>query len=169
MSTKTSKDFIVERSTTRLYAPPGGKTSICLGGYDAEPAPRQRVNNLNNASTLSFSDSSVSASTQQQPTSMNSARGKGNQSTLSFGDYKDSPQKTTGRKPVPLINITNVDQLANANAANFNNNNVQKPATASSSSGRPGDSHNNIFGQNDVKASVRVRQAPGGASTIFFG
>ncbi len=167
MSTKTSKDFIVERSTTRLYAPPGGKTSICLGGYDAEPAPRQRVNTLNNASTLSFSDNSAPMMTQQQqqqPT-MNSARGKGNQSTLSFGDYKESPQKATGRTPVPLINITNVDQMANNtnNAANFNN--IQKPVN----SGRTGDSHNNIFGQSDMKTSVRVRQAPGGASSIFFG
>ncbi len=164
MSTKTSKDFVIERSTTRLYAPPGGKTSICLGGgYDAEQSAPQRTMKFsqNNVSTLNFGDM------QNQPAPVvNSARGRGNQSTLSFGDYKDEPvvKKTpTKSNPVPLINITNMGDFNNMSA----NKAAQKPVTVNSARG--GDSHSNIFGQCDGKSSVRIRQAPGGTSTIFFG
>ena len=41
MSTKMSNDLILERSSTRLHAPPGGKSSMAgiFGGYEA-PAPK---------------------------------------------------------------------------------------------------------------------------------
>ena len=35
MSTLMSVDMNIERSSTRLHAPPGGKTSICFGDYDS--------------------------------------------------------------------------------------------------------------------------------------
>ena len=36
MSTKMSSDMVIERSSTRLHAPPGGKSSICFGSYEPE-------------------------------------------------------------------------------------------------------------------------------------
>lgn len=42
-SNQNCGNYLTERPTTRLHAPPGGKTSFSLGwGGDDEPAPRQR-------------------------------------------------------------------------------------------------------------------------------
>ena len=44
MSTLLSTDMHIKRSTTRLHAPPGGLTTINLGGGDYEPAtPTRRI------------------------------------------------------------------------------------------------------------------------------
>ena len=38
-----STDMVMERSSTRLHAPPGGKSSICFGSYEPEPVARKAV------------------------------------------------------------------------------------------------------------------------------
>ena len=52
MSTKMSNDLILERSSTRLHAPPGGKSSMAgiFGGYEA-PAPKADAKAAAGAST----------------------------------------------------------------------------------------------------------------------
>ena len=45
MSTLTSVDMNVDRSSTRLHAPPGGKTSICLGTFGQDENIAKPVNN----------------------------------------------------------------------------------------------------------------------------
>eukprot|EP00727_Mastigamoeba_balamuthi_P006757 m51a1_g2701 hypothetical protein (87) ;mRNA; f:804133-804555 len=45
MSVKNSDQMILERSSTRVSAPPGGKSSICFcdGSQNEAPAPRAPV------------------------------------------------------------------------------------------------------------------------------
>lgn len=38
-----STDMVMERSSTRLHAPPGGKSSICFGSYEPEPVMKKAV------------------------------------------------------------------------------------------------------------------------------
>jgi hypothetical protein len=51
MSTLTSVDMNIDRSSTRLHAPPGGQSSICFGTYGqdenvAKPVNRAQSNNI---------------------------------------------------------------------------------------------------------------------------
>ena len=70
----------IERSSTRLFAPPGGKTSISFGGDDA-PATNYPVREK---------AASVKAPVQQNenvnPQPQRKARGYNNTSSISFGD-----------------------------------------------------------------------------------
>lgn len=115
--------IFVERSSTRLHAPPGGKTSISFGSYEPEvakprvveqpvtiaPTPAPNSENFNHSgrfnanrgqSSIVFGESSV-------PTPVKYT--KGTQSSISFGDYQESavskPQQRS--TAAPLENITN--------------------------------------------------------------
>lgn len=51
MSTLTSVDMNIDRSSTRLHAPPGGQSSICFGTYGLDepvnkPTHRASTNNI---------------------------------------------------------------------------------------------------------------------------
>ncbi len=44
MSTLTSKDLNITRSSTRLHAPPGGKSSIHFGDVESPVKPKEDTN-----------------------------------------------------------------------------------------------------------------------------
>jgi hypothetical protein len=52
MSTLTSVDMNIERSTTRLHAPPGGKTTFSIGGGWSEDEAPKRTGRKEAPSTL---------------------------------------------------------------------------------------------------------------------
>ena len=105
---------VAERSSTRLHAPPGGKTSICFGDYDA------------------------STDTNRSKPFVQSTKKTGSMSGILSHDGHDSDEENetkVNRRP------TNSSQMTEA--MNYES---QKPQT-----------------------SVRVRQAPGGQSSLVLG
>ena len=83
-----------ERSSTRLHAPPGGKTSISFGDYQEAPAPvnRNRMNNI-----------PAPVATENIAPRRNYG---GNKSSIQFGDDSSSFEK-------PTVNNVAVNKLSN--------------------------------------------------------
>ena len=117
MSTLMSVDMNIERSSTRLHAPPGGKTSICFGEYDT----------------------SQNYPTKAAPTSRRHQTG----AKSSMSDLL-SPRNTEEEEEDEEI----VKKMPTSNSAQMAG----------------------IFSENvDPKPAVRVRQAPGGRSSLVLG
>jgi hypothetical protein len=75
-----STDMNIDRSSTRVWAPPGGKTSICFG--DDAPAKAAAPKNTN----FQVPTGRENAAPQQQAAPQQNRRGYNNSSSISFGD-----------------------------------------------------------------------------------
>eukprot|EP01006_Ploeotia_vitrea_P060366 TRINITY_DN75773_c0_g1_i1.p1 TRINITY_DN75773_c0_g1~~TRINITY_DN75773_c0_g1_i1.p1 ORF type:complete len:132 (-),score=12.13 TRINITY_DN75773_c0_g1_i1:213-608(-) len=131
MSTLTSVDMNIDRSSTRLFAPPGGKSSISFGDDDSA--------NVNKYPTKTKQQNPITQAENMNPQPKKTARGYHGQSSICFGD-DSTPAPTKQNNPVN----TNTNATNNITAGKVSN-----------------------FPQNNT--SVRVRQAPGGTSSITFG
>ncbi len=149
MSTLTSRDLNINRPSTKLHAPPGGKSSISFG-YD-EPVKSNPVRNKGNQSSISFGaeNSGIDSPRRNQP--------------ISLANYQDSSNRVAGSAPTSargsMSSLLSQDQT------------YEDPVQQR---GRSRGSSNMSGGMSDImnhdesasKSSVRVRQAPGGM--IFF-
>ena len=125
----------IERSSTRLHAPPGGKSSFSIGmGYDeqqAAPVKRQP------------------APVQQAPT----------------------PERVVrATAPVSTNNIFGAENVpSRAPPAREQNNILADDASKPAAGVRPAVASMDNIGTESGRPSVRVRQVPGGTSSIVIG
>jgi hypothetical protein len=158
MSTLTSVDLNIERSSTRLHAPPGGKTSICLGG-NVEPVKQQvRRAPQNNI----FSEDVAPVRSRPMPTNN------------IFGE-EEAPRAVYTR-PISKENESegSMYQSTASAAGHGYNASMSKPQARAQMprEAAPQQAGESLFAtmtQAPDRTSVRVRHAPGGQSSIVLG
>eukprot|EP00604_Paraphysomonas_vestita_P000827 CAMPEP_0174818572 /NCGR_PEP_ID=MMETSP1107-20130205/1307_1 /TAXON_ID=36770 /ORGANISM="Paraphysomonas vestita, Strain GFlagA" /LENGTH=143 /DNA_ID=CAMNT_0016030599 /DNA_START=55 /DNA_END=486 /DNA_ORIENTATION=+ len=143
MSTLMSRDLNIERSSTRLHAPPGGKSSISFGD-----------------DTSSSSSYPTKRNTPQTQYSQQYQQQQNQQQTASYG--KSTPKNTQ---------VSMSDLLSQNHNSSYDNEEEerkkrnQQRGSTNSSQMTAAMNHENVM----PKTSTRVRQAPGGRSTIVIG
>mmetsp|Transcript_17071 Transcript_17071/g.32145 ORF Transcript_17071/g.32145 Transcript_17071/m.32145 type:complete len:172 (-) Transcript_17071:240-755(-) len=168
MSTLTSVDMNIDRSSTRLHAPPGGQSSICFGTYGSEqpvskPTPRTSTNNIYGT------DENAEVVKPNRRPSANNIYGTDENAEV----VKPTPRTSTN-------NIYGTDDNAEVVKPNRrpSANNIygteeteaeleKKRAAARRPSNSQGMGNVMTHDENEAPVSARrVRQAPGGSSTF---
>jgi len=152
-----------ERSSTRRVAPPGGKSTICLG------APEEAREGASHVSSNKFAcganQNAGNVLTERSTTRLHQAPG-GNSSLQLGGDYpNDSEVRTVGERR----RCKGLQQSPGGNSTlSLGDGSEAAPAQVSSSKFACGSNQNagNVI---TGRSSTRVQQAPGGASTICLG
>lgn len=134
MSTLTSIDMNINRSSTRLHAPPGGQSSICFGTYglDAPVVKPTQRNNINN---------------------------------IYGGDQVINDVAKPLRRP--STNSTNQNNIYGSDDETEAQ--LKKRLEARRPSNSQGMSNVMSYEENQPPAARRVRQAPGGTSSLTLG
>jgi hypothetical protein len=146
MSTKMSKDLHIERSSTRLHAPPGGKTSFSLG--DAI-TPTTHSGSHSNNNQFSNNNNGNTSSTHR--------RGAG-AATTSLANYFDGPDNIPPK-------VSNVPVSTSKSLGEYMK--PAQPTATTAPAAAPFGAHapaKTISGN-----GYRVRQQPGGNSSIVIG
>ena len=184
MSTLTSVDMNLNRSSTRLHAPPGGKSSLCLGTYAQDeniansrppttnnifgqeeekivkPVRQQAANNI-------FGQEEIISKPVQQPAANNI-----------FGQEKETVVKPAQQPATnnifgtdDVVQQTRRPSVNNIFATEETESELEKKRQAARRpSNSQGMSSIMTSQENEVPTSARrVRQAPGGASTFTLG
>ena len=183
-SNQNAGNVITGRSTTRIHAPPGGRSQICLtGGYGDSSAPKAAARSVGTAGMRSTaapvqrgtsSNHFASGSNQNAGnviTNRSSTRihaPPGGRSQISFGggsfsDSKPAQQynkRSTGRT---LTETSRTNVRASAPAP------VQKTTRGTSSNRFATGSNQNAGNVITDRSSTRIHAPPGGRSSITFG
>ena len=178
MSTLMSRDLNIERSSTRLHAPPGGKSSISFGSDEPVKKPAVVVPVV----TAPVVTETAPVVTETAPVVTETAPVTEVLSVFSV-PVTASPMKATApvssmssiisqEVTAPVVAPVTARRGHPSDSSIFNNQNEAPAAPVTARRGHPNDSSmKGIISQDEgVTAPVRrVRQAPGGNSSIIFG
>ena len=178
MSTLMSRDLNIERSSTRLHAPPGGKSSISFGSDEPFKKPAVVVPVVTETAPVV----TAPVVTETAPVVTETAPVTELLSVFSV-PVTASPMKATApvssmssiisqEVTAPVVAPVTARRGHPSDSSIFNNQNEAPAAPVTARRGHPNDSSmKGIISQDEgVTAPVRrVRQAPGGNSSIIFG
>ena len=164
MSTLMSRDLNIERSSTRLHAPPGGKSSISFGSDEPVKKPAVVVPVVAAPVVTETAPVTEVLSVFSVPVTASPMKATAPVSSMS----SIISQEVTA----PVVAPVTARRGHPSDSSIFNNQNEAPAAPVTARRGHPNDSSmKGIISQDEgVTAPVRrVRQAPGGNSSIIFG
>lgn len=149
---------MIERPSTKLHAPPGGKSSFSLGGDWNEPVKPVSSAKANHASSISFGNEDDRFS-QKKVSSVPAAETASN-ATPSVTNTTTAAN-TNSAKGSSMGSILSGTNTAEPSSARRGYNNSQSSTMANLLSGEEN--------QSQPLSSRGRRQAPGGTSTLVLG
>ena len=171
MSTLMSRDLNIERSSTRLHAPPGGKSSISFGSDEPAKKPTVTPAVVENVVPVATAPVVPDAAPETEVLSVFSAPATASPMKASAPVSSMSSiisQEVTAAVVAPVT----ARRGHPSDSSIFNNQNEAPVVPVTARRGHPNDSSmKGIINQDEGVAAPlrRVRQAPGGNSSIIIG